>query len=175
MTTPAITIRLGAEDLPPAAVHALLADTYWIRGRTVDQVARTLRNSFCASAWTDPPAPPPGGVAAAPRLVGFARLITDFVSHAYLADVVVAADLRGNGIGTRLVRRLADHEAVATCQIHLHTRDAHAVYRRLGFGDRAGMTRPRRHGGGWQPGTAEARADLVRTLRDLARAVPPAR
>jgi GNAT superfamily N-acetyltransferase len=152
-----IIYRFGAENLAPAAVHALLSDTYWFRNRSIDQVARTLRHSFVMSAW------------AGTRLVGFARLITDFTTHAYLADVVVAADVRGLGIGTRMVGKLVDHEAVATCQIHLHTRDAHEVYRRLGFHDRPAMTRPRRIGGGWQPeGRHAARADLISAVAALA-------
>ena len=149
--------RFGAENLDPAVVHALLSDTYWFRNRSIDQVARTLRHSFVMSAWADA------------RLVGFARLITDFTTHAYLADVVVAADARGRGIGTRMVGKLVEHEAVATCQIHLHTKDAHEVYLRLGFHSRPAMTRPRRVGGGWQPeGRHAARADLISAVAALA-------
>jgi GNAT superfamily N-acetyltransferase len=152
-----IVYRFGAEGLDPAAVHALLADTYWFRNRTMDQVARTLRNSFVITAWSGP------------RLVGFARLITDFTVHAYLADVVIAADVRGGGIGSRMVRKLVDHEAVATCQIHLHTKDAHEVYRRLGFAAREGMSRPRRIGGGWRPaGRSQARAEVVDAIAAFA-------
>ena len=73
--------------------------------------------------------------------VGFARLITDFATHAYLADVIVMPAWRGQGIASRMVRKMADHEAVATCRITLHTRDAHAVYRPLGFSDNPCMWR----------------------------------
>lgn len=129
-----IDYRSGPEQVDVAQLHALLLTTYWAADRPVTQVVRAVRNSFCVSAWD------------AQRQVGFARLITDFATHAYLADVIVDPDWRGQGIATGLVRRLVDHEAVGTCHIALHTRDAHDVYRPLGFNDKAGMTRPRRRG-----------------------------
>lgn len=127
-----IDIRWGSETVDPQRLHELLRDTYWAQGRTVEHIARALRASFCISAWDGD------------RMVGFARLITDFVAHAYLADVIVDPDLRRRGIGTRLVGALIAHEAVATCHITLHTRDAHEVYRPLGFADRTGMVRRQR-------------------------------
>lgn len=129
-----IDYRSGPEQVDVAQLHALLLTTYWAADRPVTQVARAVRNSFCVSAWD------------AERQVGFARLITDFATHAYLADVIVAPAWRGQGIATRMVRRLVDHEAVGSCKITLHTRDAHAVYRPFGFNDRPGMVRPQRYG-----------------------------
>ena len=85
-------------------------------------------------------------------MIGFARLITDYTTNAYLADVIISPDLRGRGIGRVLVRKLVDHEAVATCKISLHTRDAYEVYRPLGFCDAPSMRRkPRRSWAGKQP------------------------
>jgi ribosomal protein S18 acetylase RimI-like enzyme len=127
-----ITYRLGDAAVDTARLHELLRDTYWARGRTAEHIARAVRNSFCASAWRGE------------RMVGFARLVTDFVAHAYLADVIVEPELRRRGIATRLVRMLIGHEAVATCHVTLHTRDAQAVYRPLGFADLASMVRRQR-------------------------------
>ena len=131
MTTD-IAYRFGDEAVDLDQLHALLQETYWAKVRPRAQIARALRGSFCASA------------SHGSTLVGFARLVTDFAVCAYLADVIVAPDWRGQGIATRLVRKLVDHESVRTCHITLHTRDAHPVYHRLGFKDFPSMLRGRR-------------------------------
>ncbi len=122
-------------DLPTGLIdqlHALLGETYWAAKRPRAQVERAVRNALCVHARIDD------------QLVGFARLITDFATHGYLADVIVHPDWRGRGIGTTLVRKLIEHDAVATCILHLNTKDAHAVYRPLGFRERDAMVRPAR-------------------------------
>lgn len=129
-----VEYRHGPEQVDVVQLHDLLRQTYWAANRPVAQVERAIRNSFCVSAWN------------ADRQVGFARLITDFATHAYLADVIVEPSWRGQGIATRMVLRLVDHEAVATCRITLHTRDAHAVYRPLGFAETASMVRAAQKG-----------------------------
>jgi GNAT superfamily N-acetyltransferase len=122
----------GHVDLP--RLHALLQDTYWAKGRPLAQVERAVRNSFCATAWTEDDG-------TAPAMVAFARLVTDFAVAAYLADVIVDPTWRGRGIGSGLVRRLVSHEAVATCKMSLHTKDAQGVYRPMGFEDFPSMIR----------------------------------
>lgn len=122
-----VIYRFGPEPVDAERLYALLRETYWAADRSLAQVQRALRTSFCISAWDDE------------RMVGFARLITDFATHAYLCDVIVDPACRHGGIGRGLVRRLISHEAVATCHVHLHTRDAHGVYRALGFSERPGF------------------------------------
>jgi GNAT superfamily N-acetyltransferase len=62
-------------------------------------------------------------------------MVTDRATFAYWADVYVASEHRGRGLGQRLTRFALDHPALATCRrILLATRDAHAVYQRTGFG-----------------------------------------
>ena len=141
MISTAIVYRFGAEAVDLAQLHALLKESYWAKDRPLAQISRAVRNSFCISAWEGQD----GG-----RLVGFARLLTDYAVHAYLADVIVAPAHRGHGIGTTMVRKLVDHEAMATCRICLHTRDAHGVYRPLGFADSTDMRKPARRV--WQEG-----------------------
>lgn len=143
MTSSAIVYRFGAEAVDLAQLHALLNDTYWAKDRPLAQISRAVRNSFCISAWE--------GGQDGDRLVGFARLLTDYAVFAYLADVIVDPTRRGQGIGTTMVRKLVDHEAVATCRIGLHTRDAHGVYRPLGFIDGQDMRKPARRV--WQEGS----------------------
>jgi GNAT superfamily N-acetyltransferase len=66
--------------------------------------------------------------------VGFARAVSDGVAVAYLADVFVLPEWQGRGLGTALVREVVDGGPLAQLRWLLHTRDAHAVYARLGFG-----------------------------------------
>ena len=129
MTT--ILYRFG-HDIDLVRLHAWLSDTYWAKGRSLEVVTRAVRGSFCISAWTDA------------EMVGFARVVTDFCVTAYVCDVIVDPAWRRQGIGHGMVDRLLRHEALATCACHLHTRDAHPVYRRLGFNDFPSMLKRRR-------------------------------
>jgi GNAT superfamily N-acetyltransferase len=66
--------------------------------------------------------------------VGFARAFTDGVALAYLADVYVLPEHRGRGLGVELVREMVERGPLAGVRWILHTRDAHELYRRFGFG-----------------------------------------
>ena len=67
------------------------------------------------------------------RQVGFARAFSDGVSLVYLADVYVLPDYRGRGLGVELVREMVERGPLANVRWILHTRDAHALYRKVGF------------------------------------------
>jgi GNAT superfamily N-acetyltransferase len=80
------------------------------------------------------------------RQVGFARAISDGVSHAYLSDVFILADARGAGLGRELVATMIDRGPGAGFRWGLHTSDAHELYRKYGFTepDTRYMERPSR-------------------------------
>jgi GNAT superfamily N-acetyltransferase len=82
------------------------------------------------------------------RLVGFARAVSDGVALAYLADVFVLQDARGNELGKELVRTMIERGPGADFRWMLHTADAHGLYRQFGFAAPDGkyMERPRRNG-----------------------------
>ena len=81
------------------------------------------------------------------RMAGFARAVSDGVAYAYLADVFVVADARGQGLGTALVETMIDRGAGAAFRWCLHTADAHALYEKFGFARPDGnyLERPGRH------------------------------
>jgi GNAT superfamily N-acetyltransferase len=107
-----------------AAVHEFLAkEAYWALGRPRETVERLVREASRVV-----------GVYADGRQVGFARAVTDGVSFVYLADVYVLPELRGRGIGVELVREMVENGPWADRKWLLHTRDAHGLYRRFGFG-----------------------------------------
>lgn len=111
----------GEADLD--VVHAVLEKTYWSPGVPRDVVVRACANSLCAIARDD------AGV-----LVGFARLITDRATFAWLCDVFVLPERQGQGVARDLVRALRAHpELQGLRRWLLATRDAHGVYAPLGF------------------------------------------
>ena len=105
------------------AVHAVLTNTYWSPGIPRETVARGCANSMCAIARDDEG-----------KLIGFARLVTDRATFAWLCDVVVLPGKQGKGLGRALVRTFLDHpELQGLRRWLLGTKDAHGVYEPLGF------------------------------------------
>jgi GNAT superfamily N-acetyltransferase len=104
-------------------VHRWLStDAYWAVGRTLDQMRAVIDGSE------------PVGVYLDGRQVAFARVVTDGVLFAYLADVYVDRSCRGLGLGTWLVRTLRDDLAArGVKRFLLATKDAHGVYAQIGF------------------------------------------
>jgi GNAT superfamily N-acetyltransferase len=107
-----------------AAWRYLSTEAYWGRFRTRGDFSRQL-----ASAWRVV------GVyeAATGRMVGFARAVSDGVAFAYLADVYVLPEARGQGLGKELVRTMIDRGPGARFRWALHTSDAQGLYRQFGF------------------------------------------
>jgi len=106
------------------AVHDFLSNhAYWAIGRPRETVERTVREASRVV-----------GLYADGRQIGFARAFTDGVSIVYLADVYVLSELRCRGLGKELVREMVEGGPWADQKWLLHTRDAHELYRRFGFG-----------------------------------------
>jgi len=107
------------------AVWAFLStEAYWGKSRTRADLEAQL-----ATAWRVV------GVyeAGSGHLVGFARAISDGVAYAYLSDVFVTAEARGNGLGKELVATMVDRGPGARFRWSLHTSDAHGLYQQYGF------------------------------------------
>jgi GNAT superfamily N-acetyltransferase len=106
------------------AVHRYLSEeSYWAGGRARETVERLVREATRVV-----------GVYFNGQQVGFARAFSDGVALAYLADVYVLPEHRGRGLGVELVREIVENGPLAGVRWILHTRDAHALYRRFGFG-----------------------------------------
>jgi GNAT superfamily N-acetyltransferase len=113
------------ERIDREAVHRYLCDeSYWAAGRTrevqdalIDSAARVV------------------GLYHVGRQVGFSRAISDGQVQSYLADVFVLDGHRGRVLGVELVRFSVDEGPLARTKWVLHTADAHALYRKLGFED----------------------------------------
>jgi GNAT superfamily N-acetyltransferase len=117
-------------------VHRFLCEeSYWARGRPRETVERLV----CEAARIV------GLYGGDGRQLGFARVVSDGVAVAYLADVYVHEDARGRGLGVELVREAVENGPHARLGWFLHTEDAHALYERFGFGSptRKVLERPR--------------------------------
>jgi GNAT superfamily N-acetyltransferase len=118
----AISTEVSRLDLD--MVHGFLAGSYWAAGIPREVVERAVRHSLCFGAYLGD------------RQVGFARVISDRATYAYVSDVFVLPSERGRGVGGRLMAAIMTHpELQGLRRWTLFTRDAHALYRRFGFGD----------------------------------------
>ena len=107
-------------------ILGFLSRTYWCPGIPRATVARAIANSLCF------------GVYLGETQVGFARLVTDRATFAYLADVFVLEPHRGRGLSRALLElTLAHPEVQGLRRWLLATRDAHGLYRKFGFNDLA--------------------------------------
>jgi GNAT superfamily N-acetyltransferase len=106
-------------------VHGWMSeDSYWAKGRTREVMARSIEHSLVLGLYSA------GGEQA-----GFARLVTDRATFAWLCDVFVAAEHRGNGTGSFLVQMAVGHPDVAGIRQLLMATPGRSLYRRHGFGD----------------------------------------
>lgn len=116
--------RIGVDE-----VWRQLRESYWSPRIRREVVESAIRHSVVVGALERGP----GGGGGA-RLVGFARMVTDRATFAWVCDVIVVEDRRGSGIGREMVRRLMGLPEVRTVRrFCLATRDAHGVYAPLGF------------------------------------------
>ena len=104
------------------AAHAFLSRSYWATGIPMAVLRKAIDHSLCVAAFA-------GGAQ-----VGCARVVTDRATFAYLADVYVLEEHRGHGLARRLVSALLEHpEMRGLRRLMLVTRDAQALYEKLGF------------------------------------------
>jgi GNAT superfamily N-acetyltransferase len=106
-----------------AKIHTFLSGrSYWAKGVPIETVERSIRNSLCF------------GMFKAGRQIGFARVVTDCATFAWLADVFITEEVRGGGLGKKLVAAIVAHpEFQGLRRFMLGTRDAHKLYEQYGF------------------------------------------
>jgi GNAT superfamily N-acetyltransferase len=120
-------ISFDSAELDLDLIHAFLSGSYWAQGIPRDTVQRAVANSLCAGAY----APDEAGK---DEQVGFARVITDRATFAYLADVFVLPAHRGQGVARAMLEALHAHPDLQGLRRWvLFTRDMQAVYAKLGW------------------------------------------
>jgi GNAT superfamily N-acetyltransferase len=104
------------------AIHNFLSLSYWSPGIPRAVVQRAIANSLCF------------GVLHQGQQVGFARVITDKATFAYLADLYILPEHRGKGLSLRLMEQIVQHpDLQGLRRVLLATRDAHNLYAKFGF------------------------------------------
>jgi len=110
------------ERLDLDLIHGFLTECYWAKGISREIVARSMGNSLCF------------GIHARDQQVGFARVISDFATYAYIADVFVLDAYRGRGLGKWLMECIMRHPWLQGLRRwSLVTADAHGLYAKSGF------------------------------------------
>lgn len=114
------------KDVDPVQLIRLYQCAPWAKHRTSESATDMLVNTdLVISAWDSA------------RLVGFGRVLTDFVFRASIWDVIVDPEYQGQDIGTQIMERILHHPALKRVELFwLCTRDKQAFYEKLGFSDR---------------------------------------
>jgi len=113
----------GAGHMDFVEIMALLKQTYWADKRPEEQVRKSIENSRCYGVYLED----------AQKLVGFARVISDFATTYYLCDVIIDAAYQHRGLGKTLVSYIENLPEYQGLRGILITRDAHALYEKFGY------------------------------------------
>lgn len=116
-----MTLSFDSSEIDLPTLFGWLREAYWSQNRSGETIECSIDNSLCLSAWDGD------------TMVGFARVVTDYATFAWLCDVIVAPDRRGQAIGKTMVQALMDREDLKTVRWMLGTRDAHSLYEQYGF------------------------------------------
>jgi len=120
-------ISFDATELDVDLIHAFLSGSYWARGIPRHTVEQAIKGSLCVGAY----APDESGT---DEQIGFARLVTDKATSAYLTDVFVLPAHRGRGVARAMIEALHAHpELQGLRRWMLFTRDMQPVYASLGW------------------------------------------
>ena len=104
------------------AIWSFLSRAYWATDRSQEEIARSLQNSLCF------------GLFDGAKQIGLMRVVSDMTIFAYLCDVFVQEDYRGQGLSKWLLSCVMSHPDLQSIRRWiLLTRDAHGLYRQFGF------------------------------------------
>lgn len=118
------TISTDKRRLDLHVIHTFLDASYWAAGRSVETIKRSIENSLAF------------GIFKGNAQVGFARVITDYATFAWIADVFVLEDFRGQGLAKWLMETISLYpELKGLRRWVLATKDAHELYRKFGFNE----------------------------------------
>jgi GNAT superfamily N-acetyltransferase len=122
VTKGSFTITTDKEKFDIDCIHGFLSTSYWAEGIPRETVQRSIEGSLCF------------GIFEGESQVGFARMITDGATFAYLADVFVIESYRGRGLSKWLMEVILQHQGLQGLRrMILATRDAHGLYSQFGF------------------------------------------
>jgi len=116
-------ISSDTKQMDLSVIHGYLSGSYWAKGVPLSTMKTAVNNSFCFGIFTDEG-----------QQVAFARMITDYATSAYLADVFVLPEHRGKGLSKWLIQAIVDDPKLQGLRrMLLATSDAHNLYKKFGF------------------------------------------
>ncbi|WP_183576079.1 GNAT family N-acetyltransferase [Mucilaginibacter sp. X5P1] len=120
-----VIIKTGKEHMDVKEIHRFLSeDSYWAKGIPYELVDHSLTHSFCAGAFVNG------------DQVGFGRVITDYYTFGWFADIYVLPDYRGRGISKKILAHILEQPwSKRLRRKMLNTKDAHGLYRQFQFSD----------------------------------------
>lgn len=121
---PPYTVSTDRERLDLPMIHRYLSqESYWAKGIRMERLRRAIQHSFPFGLYKD-------GVGQ----IGFARVLSDTSAIAYVLDVFVLPEYRGEGLGVWLMEAVMNHPDLSNVRSwRLNTNDAHALYEKFGF------------------------------------------
>jgi GNAT superfamily N-acetyltransferase len=103
-------------------IHGFLTETYWAKGRTLEEVKTSIKHCLCYGVYLNN------------KQIGFARVATDYVVFAYLMDVFILSEYRGKGYSKQLMKTINEAPKLQSCKVWmLKTSDAHKLYHQFGY------------------------------------------
>lgn len=105
-------------------IHGFLKDAYWSKNIPLVLVEKSIEHSLCFGIYNNI------------QQIGFARVVTDYATFAYLGDVFILEPFRGQGLSKWLLETIMDHpDLQGLRRWMLATSDAHGLYKKYGFGE----------------------------------------
>ncbi len=115
-------ISTDNEKLQFDVIHKFLSTSYWAKNIPFEIVKQSINNSLCF------------GIYKGNTQIGFSRLITDYATFAYLADVFIIEEFRGKGLSKWMMQQIIDYPELQGLRTWmLKTADAHGLYKQFGF------------------------------------------
>ena len=116
-----IIISDDKSKFPVEKAIELLHTTYWAENRDPEVIRKSIENSIVFGVYNED------------SLIGMARVISDFATTFYIADVIIDEKYRGKGLGKKLISTIMSDERFSSLFGILVTRDAHGLYEHFGF------------------------------------------
>ena len=115
-------ISTDKSKLDIKVIHGYLTNSYWAKNRHLKISKLTIKNSLCF------------GLYFKDKQIGYSRVITDYATFAYLADVFILEEFRGKGLSKWMMKIIFDYEDLQNVRRWLlATSDAHGLYEKFGF------------------------------------------
>ncbi len=117
-----IIINSDKQNLDIPFIHDFITHSYWAKGRTLEEVKICIENSLNFGVYIER------------KQIGYARVVTDYFSFAYLLDVFIDINHRKKGYSILLIEHILNCESLKKVKSwKLATSDAHSLYRKFGF------------------------------------------